>query len=692
MDYNAPRALELLRLGSGLPDAEFRESQEDAIRHIVEGKGKLLVVQKTGWGKSFVYFIAAKLLREKGAGPALLISPLLSLMRNQIAAAERMGVVAETINSSNKDDWDIIVSQVLSDDVDILLVTPERLANEDFRQWFLGSIGERLGMLVVDEAHCISDWGHDFRPEYRLIERMSRNLPDNFRLLATTATANKRVMDDLASVLGPNVKIMQGDLSRPSLLLQTINLPSQAERLAWLVEQVAAIPGSGIIYTLTRRDSRRVATWLQSQGLNVESYTGGGDTDRREDLEQELLDNRVKALVATSALSMGFDKPDLAFVIHYQTPESVVHYYQQVGRAGRNLDAAYGVLLSGAEDTEITDYFIENAFPNRDEVNQVLDALASEPRGLSVPGLLGVVNLSRGRVDQIIELLSLESPSPIAKQGPRWQLLPVRLSDAFWQRAERRAEVRHYEQRQMQEYVSLTSGHMEFLIRALDGTPEFVQQPDLSPLPASPNPAKVLEALEFLRRTNLPIEPRKRWPAGGLPHLGLRGSIRETLRAETGRALCQWGDAGWSNLVQSGKYADNHFSDELVAAAARCIKEQWNPYPAPVWVTCIPSRRHPDLVPAFARRLADALGLSFRAVLEKTGDRPEQKGMANSAHQARNVDGAIAILQNLVLPSPVILVDDMVDSGWTFTVVAALLRQSGCSAVFPFALADTGSG
>lgn len=689
MDYNAPRALELLRLGSGIPDAQFREDQEDAIRHVVEGRGKLLVVQKTGWGKSFVYFISTKLLRESGSGPALLISPLLSLMRNQIAAAERMGVIAETINSSNKDAWDNIVSQVLSDDVDILLVTPERLANEDFRQWFLGGIGERLGMLVVDEAHCISDWGHDFRPEYRLIERMSRNLPDNFRLLATTATANDRVMDDLASVLGPNVKIMQGDLSRPSLLLQTINLPSQAERLAWLAEQVAAISASGIIYTLTIRAAEQVTRWLQSQGLAVKAYTR--NSENREQLEQELLDNRVKALVATSALGMGFDKPDLAFVIHYQTPGSVVHYYQQVGRAGRNLDAAYGVLLSGAEDTEITDYFIENAFPNRDEVNQVLDALASEPRGFSLPGLLGVVNLSQGRVDQIIDLLSLESPSPVTKQGPRWQLAPVRLGDAFWQRAERRAEVRHYEQRQMQEYVSLTAGHMEFLIRALDGNPEFIQQPDLSPLPTTPNPAKVLEALEFLRRTNLPIEPRKRWPAGGLPQLGLRGNIRETLQAETGRALCHWGDAGWSKLVQSGKYADNHFSDELVSAAVRCIKEQWNPYPAPNWVTCIPSRRHPDLVPDFARRLADALGLPFRAVLEKTGDRPEQKSMANSAHQARNLDGAIGILQNSVLTGPVILVDDMVDSGWTFTVAAALLRQSRCSTVFPFALADTGS-
>ena len=689
MDYNSNRALELLRVGSGIPDAQFREGQEEAIRHVVEGNGKLLVVQATGWGKSFVYFIATKLLREGGSGPALLISPLLALMRNQIAAAERMGVRAVTINSSNKDEWDSKIGQLFSDDADILLVSPERLGNNDFRQWVLGVIGERLSMLVVDEAHCISDWGHDFRPDYRLIERLAGTLPDNFRLLATTATANDRVVDDLTLVLGPNVEIMRGDLNRPSLLLQTIEMPGQVERLAWLAEQVAAIPGAGIIYTLTRRAAEQVTLWLQSEGLEVQSYTR--DSENREELEQALLENRVKALVATVALGMGFDKPDLAFVIHYQAPGSVVHYYQQVGRAGRGLDAAYGVLLSGAEDTEITDYFIRIAFPTKDEVRQVLDALESEPNGFSLPQLLGAVNITQSRAEQIIKLLSLEAPAPITKQGTRWQLVPVRLSNEFWERAERRAEIRHYEQQQMQEYVSLPSGHMEFLIDALDGDTENVQQPDLAPLPTSIEPVLALKAAEFLRRTNLPVEPRKRWPAGGLPQYELRGNILKGEQAETGRALCHWGDAGWGNLVRSGKYEHNHFSDELVTAAVQCI-EEWNPHPAPTWVTCIPSRRHPDLVPYFAKRLADALGLPFRASLVKSADRLEQKGMSNSIHQARNLDGSFTILQNSVLPGPVLLVDDMVDSRWTFTVATALLRRHGCSAVFPFALADTGTG
>ena len=690
MYYNASRALELLRIGSGISDAQFREGQEEAIRHLVEGRGKLLVVQKTGWGKSNVYFIATKLLRESGSGPALLISPLLSLIRNQIQAAERIGVRAVTINSSNKDEWDRVENQIGDDDVDDLLISPERLANEDFRERVLALIAARIALLVIDEAHCISDWGHDFRPDYQLIERMSRTLPENIRLLGTTATANNRVMDDLKEVLGPNLHLLRGELNRPSLLLQTISLPSRDERLAWLAEQLTVIPGSGIIYALTIRDAEQVTRWLKSQELEVQSYTSA--SENKEELEQALLENQVKALVATTALSMGFDKPDLAFVIHYQTPGSVVHYYQQVGRAGRALKSAYGVLLSGTEDTEITDYFIESAFPTEDEADQVLAALENEPAGLSIPQLCGAINVRENRIKQTIKLLSLESPAPIAKQGYKWQLTAAQLSDTFWERVDRLTALRREEQRQMQEYVALDSGHMDFLIRALDGKPETAEPPDSPPLPATPRQKTVLKVVEFLRGTSLPIEPRKKWPdGGGLPQYVLRGYIRREHRAETGRALSYWGDAGWGRLVRAGKYEHGRFADDLVSASCQLLLD-WRPQPAPSWVTCIPSQRHPTLVRDFASRLATGLGLPFRNALVKTDSRPEQKGMANSVQQALNVDGSLDVVQALILPGPVLLVDDMVDSRWTFTIATWLLRAHGGGEVFPFALANTATG
>jgi ATP-dependent DNA helicase RecQ len=689
MIYNPPRALELLRIGSGRADASFRDGQENAIRHIVEGRGRLLVVQKTGWGKSFVYFIATMLLREGGNGPALLISPLLALMRNQIAAAERMGVRAATINSDNQDEWTEVEAKLGRNEIDILLISPERLANERFRTQVLAGIAAQISLLVIDEAHCISDWGHDFRPHYRLLERIVRTLPPNLRLLATTATANNRVMEDLAAVLGPKLDVSRGDLNRASLSLQTIRLPSQAERLAWLAEQLAILQGHGIIYTLTVRDANQVADWLKTRGFNVEAYTGETG-DRRGALEQALLNNQVKALVATTALGMGYDKPDLAFVIHYQMPGSVVAYYQQVGRAGRALGSAYGVLLSGQEESDIADWFIRSAFPTRQHVADVLGALEKEPNGLSVPELLGRVNLSKGRIEKTIALLSLEAPAPLAKQGSKWQLTAATLSEGFWARAERLTALRRDEHQQMQDYVSLPFGdHMGFLISALDGDRSVATKPALPPLPTGVNAELVKAAVAFLRRTSLPIEQRKKWPDGGMPLYSVKGFIAPAHQAQPGKALCIWGDAGWGGLVRQGKYHDGYFADDLVAACVKMFRE-WNPQPAPTWVTCVPSLRHPDLVPNFAQRLATMLGLPFHVVIEKTDNRPEQKTMANSTQQARNIDGSLALNGQPVPQGPVLLVDDMVDSRWTLTVSAWLLRKNGSGEVWPMALSQTG--
>lgn len=688
MTFNAARALSLLRTGSGQANATFRDGQEEAMRHVVEGRGRLLVVQKTGWGKSFVYFIATKLLREAGHGPALLISPLLSLMRNQIAAAERMGVRAATIHSDNKTEWSVIEDQLRNDQIDILLISPERLANERFVAEVLAPIAATVSLFVVDEAHCISDWGHDFRPHYRLIERIARTLPANVRLLATTATANNRVMADLEQVLGPNLHVSRGDLHRPSLRLQCIRLPGQAERLAWLAANLPRLPGSGIVYTLTVHDAQEVAAWLTTKGITAQAYFGA--SENRPELEQSLLENRIKVLVATTALGMGFDKPDLAFVVHYQTPGSVVAYYQQVGRAGRALPTAYGVLLSGTEENRINEFFIESAFPSRAEVEQVLSALASIGEPASMGDLLGLLNLSMGRIEKALALLSLESPAPVVKQNGKWQLTAAQVSEHFWQRAARLTALRRDEQEQMQAYTRLSTGNMEYLIKALDGDARHIVEAPLPALPASVDDGLVREAVAFLRRTSLPFEPRKEW-SSGMDKYGVRGRISAAHLAQPGRALCLWGDAGWGALVRDGKYRDGRFDDQLVGACVALLRA-WAPEPFPSWVTCVPSLRHPHLVPDFAARLASALGLPFAVTLIKSDARPEQKSMANSTQQARNVDGSLAMAMTVVPPGPVLLLDDMVDSRWTLTVAAWLLRTHGSGEVWPLALGLTGGG
>jgi len=684
--YDAPRALSLLRIGAGQPEATFRDGQEAAIRHVVEGHGRLLVIQKTGWGKSFVYFIATQLLREAGAGPVLLISPLLSLMRNQLTAAERMGVRAATIHSDNQSEWSEVEAKLQQNELDILLISPERLANERFVGEVLTHISGQIALLVIDEAHCISDWGHDFRPHYRLLERIVRSLPASLRVLATTATANNRVLGDLADVLGPQLHVAKGELSRPSLSLQTIRLPGQAERLAWLAAQLPTLPGSGIVYTLTPRDAEEVAAWLRSRGIDVRAYFG--QSEDRPELERALLDNRVKALISTTALGMGFDKPDLSFVIHYQTPGSVVAYYQQVGRAGRALEAARGVLLSGQEESAINDYFIESAFPSRVEAAEVLEALAAARSGLTVFELMGTVNLSKGRIEKTIALLSLESPAPIVKQGAKWQRTAAPLGESFWQRAERLTTLRRSEQAEMQAYVRLVTGHMAFLIRALDGDDKHVRSPALAELSSEVDPLLVREAVAFLRRTSLPIEPRKMWPPGGLPTHKLSGKLPASQQAEEGRALCVLGDGGWGELVRSGKRTER-FDDQLVLACVELL-ESWAPEPTPTWLTCVPSLRHPTLVQGFAARLAERLGLPFLPALRNTELRPEQRALANGTQKGRNVDGAFALWDEPIPEGAVLLVDDLVDSRWTLTVAAWLLRKAGAKAVWPLALAKTG--
>ncbi len=477
-------------------------------------------------------------------------------------------------------------------------------------------------------------------------------------------------------MLGPDLSISRGPLARSSLALQTIRLATQAERLAWLAEQVPLMPGSGIVYTLTVRDAERVAEWLRGRGLAVEAYTGSTGQSRPA-LEQALLDNDLKALVATSALGMGFDKPDLGFVVHYQAPGSVVTYYQQVGRAGRALESAHGVLLAGEEDTRITDSFIDKAFPTRPQVDEVIAAIEASPEGLTVPGILAKVNLRKGRLDQLMKVLSLESPSPVVKEGSRWQLTAAELGAELWQRVERLTTLRRHEQKEMQRYVDLESGHMEFLIRALDGDPQDVATTARSPLPATPERRTVLEAAAFLKGSFHAIEPRKQGP---------RKTIPEDFRAEPGRALSRWNDAGWGGLVRKGKYETGRFSDQLVEACAATIRN-WRPEPPPEWVTCIPSLRHPELVPDFTQRLAAELGLPFRPILVKTEDRPEQKTMQNSVQQVANVWGSLA-LHGQAPAAPVLLVDDIVDSRWTFTVAAWLLREQGSGVVWPLALAQ----
>jgi len=678
------RAAELLEALAG-PGARFRPHQLEAVRDLVAERGRVLCVQRTGWGKSAVYFLATALLREQGAGPALIVSPLLALMRNQIAAAERLGIRAHTVNSTNRDAWEEVRALLADDAIDLLLISPERLNNPQFRDAMLPLFAERVGLLVVDEAHCISDWGHDFRPDYRRLAEMLERLPDGVAVLATTATANDRVVADVEAQLRAGhsaapLRTYRGPLGRSSLRLEVVELPGQAERLAWLATWLPRLDGSGIVYTLTKRDAEMVAEWLSGHGVAAEAYSGEVETARRVDVEERLLANELKAVVATSALGMGYDKPDLGFVVHYQAPGSVISYYQQVGRAGRAVEHADVVLLRGREDRRIQDFFIEQAFPPRELVQCVLDALdGAGEEGLSLPELTGVVNLGRGRIEAMLKVLDVEGA--VARAGSRW----VRRPGAEWSYdADRYAQVTALRRRE-QEAMAAFGADGRCLMGALQEELDDPEPCDCGrcAVCAAPrfggelDPALVRQAALHLRSKPLVLEVKKMAPGED----GAMRKLPDDVRAEEGRALARLGDGGWDPLVQEGRRA-GRFGDELVAAAAEAIRG-WG---APVaWVAAVPSLRSGPLVPDFAQRLAAALGLPFAPVLERTADGPPQREMANSAQQVANVRGRFAVRGELPA-GPCLLVDDVRFSGWTLAMVAGQLRRRGAPAVYPFAL------
>ncbi len=390
---------------------------------------------------------------------------------------------------------------------------------------------------------------------------------------------------------------------------------------------------------------------------------------------------------------MGFDKPDLGFVVHFQRPGSAVHYYQQVGRAGRAIPEARGILLSGREDAEIVDWFIESAFPPERHVGEVLRALERSPDGLLKAELDAAVNLRSAEVEKVLKILSIQSPAPAVKEGTKWFRGPGRyVPDQA--KIDELTALRRREQSRMEEYATTRSCLMEFLARELDDPAAWpcgrcANCDPSQALPGDPSEGALKAARQFLERQVIVIEPRKKWAVGAFPTYGWPGGrIPWSLMNEKGRALSIWADDGWGASVASGKHA-GLFSDELVKASANLIRTAWQPEPAPAWVTCITSLSHPGLVPEFAAKLATALGLPFREAIRKVRATEPQKAMQNSATQARNLDGAFRVDAEAMLRGPCLLVDDLVDSKWTMTVAGALLRQAGCPCVFPFALANS---
>lgn len=680
----AEDAGECLRRLTDDPGARFRPDQLEAIRDLVVDRAHVLCVQRTGWGKSAVYFVATALLRQAGAGPTLIVSPLLALMRNQIAAARRLGLRAHTVNSTNREDWQEIRRQLADGAIDLLLISPERLNNDRFRRDMLPLFAASVGLLVIDEAHCISDWGHDFRPDYRRVRDMLAALPPGVAVLATTATANDRVVADVADQLaapGRALRSYRGALARRSLRLEVIELPRPAERLAWLATHLPGLAGSGIVYTLTRRDADDVAGFLNANRIPAAPYSGEQPTEVRVATEERLLRNELKAVVATSALGMGYDKADLGFVVHYQAPGSVISYYQQVGRAGRGVEHADVVLLRGREDRRIQDFFIDHALPDRQRVQAVLAELdAAGEDGCSTPELMAAVNLGKSRLEAMLKILDVEGA--LRRSGSRWIAVP----DADWtydaDRYRRVTALRRAEQ----EAMAAFGADGRCLMRALQEELDDPQARDCGRCSvctaprfgSSPDPALVELATRHLRAHPIELEVKKMAPhaAGGMR------KIPDALRAEPGWALARLGDGGWWPAIERGLRRGT-FAEDLVAGLAELLRGI--PLP-PAWITTVPSARLGDTLIALARELARELDIPHLELLARVAQRPPQREMSNSAQQLANVRGAFTVTRSPPA-APGVLLDDHRGSGWTLAIIAGQLRRAGAGPVTPIALA-----
>ncbi len=680
MERFGTKALALLRQLTGNPGASFRDGQLEAIRTVVQDRGRALVVQRTGWGKSAVYLIATSMLRSRGTGPTIIVSPLLALMRNQLTMADALGINAQTVNSANRDDWEPIFAAIDAGEVDLLLISPERLNNPKFRTDVMPELLGTIGLLVIDEVHCISDWGHDFRPDYRRLQQLVGALGPNVPVLGTTATANDRVVEDVTVQLGDDLQVFRGILERDSLALQVLDMPDRAERMAWLAQQIPLLHGSGIVYCLTIADAERVGVWLRSQGIEAATYTGPTPVDERLEIEHRLSAGDLKVVVATSALAMGYDNPFIEFVIHYQTPGSPIAYYQQVGRAGRAVDRAFGSAMIGGEDRDIQDWFIDQAFPTPEQTREVLDTLGAA-NGTSRFDLERTVNIRRGRIEAMLKILEVEGA--VHRKGSKW----FRSATSWEYPAERIDTItahRRIEQAAMATYATTDGCLMELLRRELD-------DPGAAPcgrcancvgelLPIDVDPGLVQAALEQVHQSRMTIEPRVQLPCG----LSAEMSLREH-NIEPGRALTRWGDPGWAQLVRNDLAANRMCSDELVDAMVAMLRA-WRFDERPTWVTSVPSSGHGELVSDFGRRVADRLEIGYVESVRRIADRPPQKTRENGCQQARNVLGAFEI--GRVRPGPVFLIDDTVDSRWTLTMVGHQLRVAGSGPVYPVALTD----
>jgi len=650
----------------------FHPGQRDIIEQLVMGK-RLLVIQRTGWGKSLCYQMASLYYPHL----TLVFSPLKALMRDQCQRCnDSYGITAGIVSSEfSQEENRATLAQAVEGQLNILFIAPERLDNAD---WQSSVPHMRISMIVIDEAHCISTWGHDFRPHYQRIVRLLSALPANIPVLGLTATANARVEQDVLGQMGASTQVIRGTMWRPNLYLNVVELRGDREKLAYLAEFLPRLPGTGIIYTATKHDAEMVAAFLQQQGVQAEYYHARREEDVRQDIEQKFMANQYKVICSTNALGMGIDKPDIRFVIHYQIPASPIHYYQEIGRAGRDRKVSWCVLLFDAPDLAIQEHFIRSAKPEARCYEFVMSLLQVIPQGLH--DLMRLTGYAQNVVEHVLfdlqeqHLIERNTKESTYAAVPGLVKVDFSAYDAVREQKQR-------ELKDMQAYAQLRACYMEYLTAYLGDAPGYTCRTcgncRSSNFPIIKYPERIhTAAVRFLEEEYL-------------PRIEKRGGERRP-EHEAGWSLSYHGGTRVGRLVRGSKYEDaGPFPLSLVMRAVEVIRTRY-PLEEINGIVSVPPTKSGALVESFAHQVAERLELEYIPVIAKVRETYEQKSLSNWVQKKENVKAAFTVREpEQVVGRAFLLIDDIYDSGYMLREVGRTLMQAGAKAVYPFTITRT---
>lgn len=658
----------------------FYDEQWFAIQRILNGE-RILMIERTGFGKSLCYQFPA----TQFAGITVIFSPLIALMRDQVKSLNSKGIAAKFINSEQTAEENMsTIQEAIAGKIKILYIAPERQENQE---WIKATRKMNLFMVVIDEAHTISVWGHDFRPAFRRIINLVKLLPLSLPVLATTATATKRVQRDIEQQIGGKLTTIRGNLVRENFRLYVIKVHSEDEKMVWLAQNLNNIYGTGMIYTGTRVDTEIYAKWLSSNGINAINYNAGHDADTRKDIENGLMQNRFKCVVSTNALGMGIDKPDIRFIIHTQIPASPIHYYQEIGRAGRDGKPTIIILFYNEakdekgieEDYKLPLSFIDGARPSREKYLKAIEALKNEPLGGR--GLMKATNLKQTQIRVI--------KADLIDQGIAKEVLNGKNKTLEYQFGAKELDTQSFENLRlaklkdldnMVSYVNTTKPRMQFLCEFLDDENNInYSNCDNTNLKKQ---SVVLtnewkEKLSVFRETYFPVLEV------------------ETMKSKivNGVAASYYGVSNVGNAIHRSKYENGgDFPDFLLRLTLKAFRKTFGNTKFDL-VLYVPPTHSGDLVKNFASKFANVINVPISHKLIKVRQTNEQKVFQNGWLKQDNVKDAFSyITPNEIIGKKIILLDDIFDSGATMKEIGKLLTSMGAEMIVPVTIAKTIGG